>query len=209
MIITLRIDAEISEFDTLERQDSPFSPQPPRRPPFVTLDLSPSFSRLSPAPRSSAFATPASASLLRATPRTIVVPRASVVVSAKGKSSRRSSATPNMPQQPPTPPVDPDNAEFIIFVRSKKLPSWIPFTLIKSGATANVLVKTLETTPDNQTVKDTLIRNIGNALYGDDYAKINAQAKRLLPQLKFAKELEYGFKIRDKVRRGEMLGNKK
>ena len=44
----------------------------------------------------------------------------------------------------PTPPVDPDNVEFVIFVRSKKLPQWVPLSIVKGGTTANMLVKSLD-----------------------------------------------------------------
>merc|ERR1719152_905665 len=79
--------------------------------------------------------------------------------------------TPPSVQMPPTPPVDPDNAEFVVFIRSKKLPSWIPMTIVKGGTAANVLVKTWESSNGtNTTARDTLIRNIGQVL-DKDYPK--------------------------------------
>ena len=75
-------------------------------------------------------------------------------------------------------------------------------TIVKGGTAANVLVKTWESSNGtNTTARDTLIRNIGQVLY-KDYKKITTMAVRSLPQLRFVKEFEFGFKIRDKARCG-------
>ena len=43
------------------------------------------------------------------------------------------------------PPIDPDNEQFIVYVRSKRgLKSWLPLNVITGGSTANTLVKGLE-----------------------------------------------------------------
>jgi len=44
---------------------------------------------------------------------------------------------------------------------------------------------------------DTIVKNLAEALY-KDYGAIVGQVKRQYPMLKAAKELEFGFKIRDK-----------
>lgn len=101
-------------------------------------------------------------------------------------STLRSTGTSSSSNSPPPP-------------SPQKLPVWIPFTLIKGGTSANVLVKTWETSGgDNDTVKNTLTRNVGQALY-KDYAKICNTARSQFPQLKHVKEFEFGMKIRDKV----------
>lgn len=62
--------------------------------------------------------------------------------------------------RPPTPPVDPDNEEFVIFVRAMKLPRWIPFTIVKGGAQANLLVKAMNGNFGKEFYSKTLINNI-------------------------------------------------
>jgi hypothetical protein len=43
------------------------------------------------------------------------------------------------------PPVDPDNEQFVIYVRSKKgLKTWFPLNVVTGGSTANTLVKGLD-----------------------------------------------------------------
>jgi hypothetical protein len=62
--------------------------------------------------------------------------------------------------RPPTPPVDPDNAEFVVFVRATKLPRWIPFTIVKGGTQANMLVKAMDGNFGKEFFSTTLINNI-------------------------------------------------
>ena len=43
------------------------------------------------------------------------------------------------------PPIDPDNEQFVIYVRSKKgLKTWFPLNVVTGGSTANTLVKGLD-----------------------------------------------------------------
>ena len=43
------------------------------------------------------------------------------------------------------PPIDPDNEQFVIYVRSKKgFKAWYPLNVVTGGSTANTLVKGLE-----------------------------------------------------------------
>ena len=73
---------------------------------------------------------------------------ARVVAMAKGKQRMRRGGgkqdggmqMPNVP----VPPVDPENVEFVIFVRSKKLLQWMPLSVMKGGGPANMLVKALD-----------------------------------------------------------------
>jgi len=123
-----------------------------------------------------------------------------VVEASKGKQRMRTGGPSSQsmgPGQIPVPPVDPDNAEFVIFVRSKKLPSWAPLTIIKGGTAANMMVKSQESEMGRKMYGDTIVKNLAEALY-KDYGAIVGQVKRQYPMLKAAKELEFGFKIRDK-----------
>ncbi|PSC75201.1 Metalloendopeptidase family-saccharolysin & thimet oligopeptidase (ISS) [Micractinium conductrix] len=108
----------------------------------------------------------------------------------------------NMQQQmaPPTPPVDPENEEFVIFVRSKKLPSWVPLSVVKGGTAANMLVKGLDTDFMNlkETTVNTLVNNIGKAVYKDK-DQIIASLRKAYPPFKETKEFEFAFKIRDRT----------
>ena len=64
-------------------------------------------------------------------------------------------------QLPPTPPVDPDNVEFVIFVRAKKFPQWYPLSVVKGGQAANMLVKAMESELGRKLSGNSLVRNIG------------------------------------------------
>ena len=86
--------------------------------------------------------------------------RAQVIAEAKGKSRMRQGGPKQQMQRPPTPPVDPDNAEFVVFVRATKLPRWIPFTIVKGGTQANLLVKGMDGNFGKEFYKTTLINNI-------------------------------------------------
>lgn len=93
--------------------------------------------------------------------------------------------------------MDPENAEFVLFVRSKKLPQWVPLTIMKGGGPANLLVKGLDSDLGRALAMKTLTNNIGQAVYRDR-TPMEAALRSQYPPLKAAKELEYGFKIRDK-----------
>ena len=97
----------------------------------------------------------------------------------------------------PTPPVDPENVEFVIFVRSKKLLQWMPLSVMKGGAAANVLVKSLENDLGKKLYGNALIENIGRAIYKDQ-AAIESTIREQFSMFKATKEFEFGFKIRDK-----------
>ena len=97
----------------------------------------------------------------------------------------------------PTPPVDPENVEFVIFVRSKKLLQWMPLSVMKGGAAANVLVKSLENDLGKKLYGNALIENIGRAIY-EDQAAIESTIREQFSMFKATKEFEFGFKIRDK-----------
>lgn len=122
------------------------------------------------------------------------------VVAGKGKGKklmRRGMGSQQMNQGPPTPPVDPDNEEFVIFVRSKRLPKWVPLSIIKGGTAANMLVKGLDSELSQSMAGSTLVKNIGEALYKDKPA-VERMIRQQFPPLKDVKDFEYGFKIRNK-----------
>merc|ERR1719326_2268979 len=98
-----------------------------------------------------------------------------------------------MPQIP-VPEVDPDNEEFVIFLRSVKSPMWVPCTMIKGNAAANQLVKGAG---EEGLQRNTLIRSLGESVYGNEKELLKA-AKKMSTALTYAKEFVYGFKIRDK-----------
>lgn len=101
-------------------------------------------------------------------------------------------------QTPPTPPVDPENEEFVIFVRSKKLPAWVPLSVVKGGTAANMLVKGLGTDFMKDTTVNTLVQNIGKAVYKDK-DQIIASLRKAYPPFKETKEFQFAFKIRDRT----------
>jgi len=124
-----------------------------------------------------------------------------MIVAGKGKGKQmyrgRTGGAGAQRQMPPTPPVDPDNEEFVLFVRSKKLPQWIPLSIVKGGTSANMLVKSMNGSFAQSTFRDTLIRNIAVVLY-KDREEIESSLKQQYPPMANAKEFEYGFKIRNK-----------
>lgn len=65
-------------------------------------------------------------------------------------------------QAPPTPPVDPQNEEFVLFIRAKKFPQWYPLSVVKGGAQANVLLKAMQNDFGKLLYGKTLIRQIGS-----------------------------------------------
>lgn len=68
-------------------------------------------------------------------------------------------------QLPPTPPVDPDNAEFVLFIRAVKFPQWYPLSVVKGGSAANIIVRAMESEFGRLLYGKTLIRNIGTVCY--------------------------------------------
>lgn len=107
----------------------------------------------------------------------------------------------------PVPPVDEENEEFIIFVRSKKIPFWTPCTMIKGNSAVNQLVKSLPGDGGKSLQRDTMMRNIGESIYGNSKDLIKA-AKKMSKGLQYATEFEWAFKIRDKNKPAEWYVSK-
>lgn len=77
------------------------------------------------------------------------------------------------------------------------MPRWIPFTVVKGGTQANVLVKAMEGNFGKQFYSKTLINNIAQAVYKDK-EKINNSIRNSMPGYSNFEDFEYGFKIRNK-----------
>ena len=65
----------------------------------------------------------------------------------KGRGAGRRRAVAQMQQQVEQfmPPIDPDNEQFVIYVRSKRgIKAWYPLNVVTGGSAANTLVKGLD-----------------------------------------------------------------
>ena len=104
-------------------------------------------------------------------------------------------------QAPPVPPVDPDNEEFVIFVRSKNSPvaQWFPFNIVVGGSQANTMAQAMQGGFAAKLFEGTLSKNIGRTIY-EDLDKVVSIVRERIPMLKNAKEFEFAYKIRDKAR---------
>lgn len=127
--------------------------------------------------------------------------RPSMEVFGKGRNAGRRSGQMMGKQKmakPPTPPVDPDNEEFVMFVRPKQFPTmWVPYTVVTGGSQANQLVKSANGNFATGMFADQLVRSMGEVVYRDQ-AKIEREVKKI-PMLKNYDEFQYGFKVRDKT----------
>ncbi|CAL6301942.1 unnamed protein product [Bathycoccus prasinos] len=102
------------------------------------------------------------------------------------------------------PPIDPDNEQFVIYVRSKKgLKTWFPLNVVTGGSTANTLVKGLDSNLSKDMALKSLTNNIGQALYKEQVQL--EEMVRKMPMLKSARELEYGFSVLDKENPNSMF----
>jgi len=126
--------------------------------------------------------------------------RRDVQVHAKGKGKKMNRQGSGM-QRPEigVPPIDAENEEFVLFARSKKsaLKNWYPFTIMVGGSQANFLVKAQENELGKTLTGDTLAKSLGATLY-KERTKVEDMVKERVPYLKVAKELEFGFKVRNK-----------
>merc|ERR1719181_2550362 len=111
------------------------------------------------------------------------------------RGMNRGGGQPKMRPKIPNPPVDPDNEEFVVFVRSKRFGPWVPCTMVKGSSVANQLVKAI----DQQLSRDTLIRNVGTSVY-ENQKDLMKGAVKAAPNLAVASAVEFGFKVRDKTK---------
>jgi len=127
--------------------------------------------------------------------------RRNVKVCAKGKGKKMNRQGKPGSQRPEigVPPIDEENEEFVLFARSKKsaLKNWYPFTIMVGGNQANFLVKAQQNELGKTLTGDTLAKSLGATLY-KERTKVEDMVKERVPYLKVAKELEFGFKVRNK-----------
>ena len=57
--------------------------------------------------------------------------------------------------------MDPNNVEFVLFIRAVKFPQWYPLSVVKGGSAANVLARAMEYELGRLLYGKTLVRNIG------------------------------------------------
>ena len=75
--------------------------------------------------------------------------------------------------------------------------SKLSLSVMKGGGPANMLVKALDNDLGKKMYGNTLVENVGQAIYKDKDA-IERSIKGQFPMFKATQEFEYGFKIRDK-----------
>jgi hypothetical protein len=105
---------------------------------------------------------------------------------------------------PPVPEVDPENEEFVLFIRAKtgagaSNGAWLPLSVMKGGSSANVLVRTMRSEWGRRLYARTLVSNIAQGLYKERDSVVRSVRKGM-PGLENvpAKDFEFAFKIRDK-----------
>lgn len=76
---------------------------------------------------------------------------------------------------------------------------WYPYSIMKGGWAANALVKGQESNLVKDMSSGALVKNVSEALYAEYDAAVKS-VRDNYPPLKRAKELEFGFKIRDKTK---------
>eukprot|EP01026_Neomeris_dumetosa_P076928 TRINITY_DN82843_c0_g1_i1.p1 TRINITY_DN82843_c0_g1~~TRINITY_DN82843_c0_g1_i1.p1 ORF type:complete len:217 (-),score=23.34 TRINITY_DN82843_c0_g1_i1:264-866(-) len=118
------------------------------------------------------------------------------VEAAKGKGSKMKTG---QPPAPPVPDIDEENEEFVIFVKPVKLPTWLPYSLIKGTPAANQLVRSMTTKWGKVLFSNTMIRNIGESVYKEE-EKVIQQLKAQYKEFSKFTEFQFGFKIRDKTK---------
>jgi hypothetical protein len=94
------------------------------------------------------------------------------------------------------PPLDPNNPQFMIYVRSKAVPMWYPVSVITGGSTAKNLVNAAEGNFASDFFRNALTKNMADVVYKDEKA-IRNLVYRSYSLLKQAKVLEWGYKMLD------------
>jgi hypothetical protein len=114
---------------------------------------------------------------------------------------------PQKPEDMPVPdiPIDPQNPQFVIFVRSTKLPFWYPVNVITGGSQAKLLLRTMESQFGQTLVESNLLKQLGKSLYENKQELLEGVYKQY-PNLQNAEQLQFGMRILDKedVRRSLM-----
>jgi len=139
-----------------------------------------------------------------------------VYAKGKGKRSARQTMLPQTGPQQMTrgpPPIDPDNEEFVIFIRptSGPIQQWMSVSVVKGGSQANTLVAAMQQSEWGKALYSrTLISNIGQSLYKERDAMVKSIRKSAADAVKMGmksqepivnvptKDWQFAFKIRDK-----------
>jgi hypothetical protein len=104
------------------------------------------------------------------------------------------------------PEVDPENTQFVIYVRSKfGLKKWMPLNVLTGGSQANLLAKGLDSDLTKEASMSTLKREFAKTIYKDKAQVEEMCRTKMGPTLKFAKELEYGMAILNKEKPKESI----
>mmetsp|Transcript_1469 Transcript_1469/g.2100 ORF Transcript_1469/g.2100 Transcript_1469/m.2100 type:complete len:223 (+) Transcript_1469:97-765(+) len=123
--------------------------------------------------------------------------RTQLQVMAKGRSQNRKLPGKGDPSGNfQLPPIDPDNPQFMLYVRSKMVPQWYPLSVVTGGSQAAAMVKMAEGNFGKQFYTDALTRNVGGVIY-KDMTQIRNLVFRSYPLLKKAKDLQWGYKLLD------------
>eukprot|EP00242_Pyramimonas_sp_CCMP2087_P007365 CAMPEP_0198209204 /NCGR_PEP_ID=MMETSP1445-20131203/13923_1 /TAXON_ID=36898 /ORGANISM="Pyramimonas sp., Strain CCMP2087" /LENGTH=240 /DNA_ID=CAMNT_0043882893 /DNA_START=45 /DNA_END=767 /DNA_ORIENTATION=- len=94
------------------------------------------------------------------------------------------------------PPLDPENPQFMIYVRSKAIPMWQALSVVTGGSAAKGLVSMSKGGMGSKFGTDALTRNVGSVIYKDEQ-QIKNLVFKTYPLLKNAKVLEWGYKTLD------------
>lgn len=139
------------------------------------------------------------------------------VLAGKGKGRFRSQVS--SPQQlqsqmvQSVPPVDPENEEFVIFIRatSGSYQQWMNMSVVKGGSSANLLVKGMATDWGRRLYSRTLLANVAQSIYKERDAIIKGLRDSVRQQMRMgapklmepllnvpSSDFEFAMKIRDK-----------
>eukprot|EP01023_Acetabularia_acetabulum_P002827 TRINITY_DN1120_c0_g1_i4.p2 TRINITY_DN1120_c0_g1~~TRINITY_DN1120_c0_g1_i4.p2 ORF type:complete len:202 (-),score=17.06 TRINITY_DN1120_c0_g1_i4:119-724(-) len=135
----------------------------------------------------------------RGTPQRLNRRQIAEVLCAKGRGSKYK--TPQR-QTPPVPDVDPVNEEIVVFVKPSKLPTWLPYSLIKCSPAANGLIRNMTTNWGKTLFGNTLIRNIAKEVYKQEKEIVEQITARYKEYAQF-KDFQFAIKIRDKTKPAE------
>ncbi|KIZ07565.1 hypothetical protein MNEG_0380 [Monoraphidium neglectum] len=112
------------------------------------------------------------------------------------------------------PPVDPENEEFVIFIRatSGSYQQWMNMSVVKGGSSANLLVKGMATEWGRKLYARTLLSNIAGSIYKERDAILKGLRDSVRQQIRMggpkvmepllnvpAADFEFAMKIRDKA----------
>ncbi|KAI8477224.1 MAG: hypothetical protein J3K34DRAFT_398725 [Monoraphidium minutum] len=140
------------------------------------------------------------------------------VHAAKGKGRfRQSVASPQQMQSQimqNVPPVDPENEEFVIFIRatSGSYQQWMNMSVVKGGSSANLLVRGMTSEWGRRLYSRTLLGNVAASIYKERDVIIKGLRDSVRQQMSMgaprtmqpllnvpSTDFEFAMKIRDKA----------